>query len=158
MKRRLQVASPSAPPSTFAGASVLVRDAVGRDSRATRAQTAAHWCDGLLEQHLAAIELDWPLVDAVRQLRQILRRPRDAEKTIDFVVVRRHVGVPDWPVLAEAVAALRLEVVIRQPQCDPAPDVGLAAEHARTHPRVRCAGIWMLALVDDGMLGVGVPA
>src|SRR6187549_2397657 len=50
--------------------------------------------------------------------------------------------------------ALCLEVVIRQAQGEAAPDVRLATQAPRTHPRVVGAGIGMVLLVDNDVLAV----
>ena len=78
----------------------------------------------------------------------------DPQQAVHPIVVGGHVGVGDGPVLAEAVAALGLEVVVRQAQGQPPPQVGLAAQHAGPHPGVARAGVGVVLLVDEQVLAV----
>ena len=138
-----------------ARAVLVVREPVGGDAEAERRDDPAL----LLRQRaahvgLGRVELDRPLVDRVRQPRQILGHAGNAEIAVDPVVVRRDVGVFDRPVVAVAVAARRLEVVVGQAQRKASPDVGLAAERARAHPREVGAGVGVVLLVDEELLGV----
>src|SRR5579859_3913697 len=71
-----------------------------------------------------------------------------------LVVVRRDIAVVDGPVFAVLVAGFRLEVVVGEAQSEAAPNVGLAAEAARTHPRVIRSGIRILPLVYDDVFVV----
>src|SRR5215510_1925505 len=61
---------------------------------------------------------------AVRQLRQLFVSAGDSNELLDFVVIRREVGVAYRPVVTITIAAGSLEFVIRQP-------VGLATPHDR---------------------------
>ena len=53
---------------------------------------------------------------------------------------------------------LGLEVVVGEPQGEPAPDGGLAAEQPRAHPRVLRARVGVVLLVDHDVLAVVGPA
>jgi hypothetical protein len=104
--------------------------------------------------HFGRVEAHRPLVDRIRQPRQVFRHAGNAEQTVDLVVVGHDVGVGNRPVDAIAVAARRLEIVVGKPQRQPSPHIGLAAEHARAHPGEIGAGVGMLFLVDEELLGV----
>ena len=87
-------------------------------------------------------------------MRQILADARDAEISIDTIVVRLDVLIGDRPVLAVAVAALRLEVVVGKPERQASPDIRLSAEAPCAHPGVIGSCVRMLFLVDDDVLRV----
>jgi hypothetical protein len=135
-------------------AAVLVLHAVGGHAGAIRRRDAAHRQERLPQLDLALVHLVRALEETVRQMRQPFLVPGDAEVGVDAVVVRLDVGVGDRPVLAVAVVRLRLEVVVGEPQREPAPDVRLAAEHARADPGVVGAGVRVLLLVDENVLHV----
>ena len=151
VERRLDVAAAAAAAAPGAARAVLVvQDAVGRDAGAARNVVAPHLRDRALERHLDAIQLRRPLEHAVRHLRRALRScPEHPSSTIDLVVVRLHVVVRDRPVDVEAVAAGGVELQRPVAQRAAAPEVRLAAEDARAHPRVRRAGRRVLPLVHD---------
>ncbi len=140
---------PQRPRPMHRDAVLVAQHAVGGHTGATRNQLAPHLRDGALHLHLAAIELQRPLEDAVGQVRNVLLRARDAEQRVHLVVVGRDVGIADRPVLAEPVVALRLQIQLREAQRHAAPEIGLAAEHAGADPRVRRAGDRVLLLVGD---------
>ncbi len=84
--------------------------------------------EALAQQHLAApgrrrrhVEL------AARQRVRVVVAAADADQLVDLVVVRRDVLVFDGPGDLPAVLGRPLEVEVRVPQADAAPDVGLAA-------------------------------
>src|SRR2546428_12731091 len=87
-------------------------------------------------------------------MRQILVVAGDGEIGVDFVVVGLDVGVRDGPVFTIPVVRLALEIVIRQPQRETPPDVGLATQQPRAHPGVARAGGRMILLVYQGVLDV----
>src|SRR5439155_1426374 len=84
----------------------------------------------------------------VRLVREALLAAEDPDEPVDLVVVRCDVVVGDRPVVAEAVPTLALEVVRPEAQCNAAPVVGAATDHAGPPPgevgarraRVRLAG------------------
>src|SRR5882762_4058041 len=67
-------------------------------------------------------------------IRQIVVVAEDADQLVDLIVVRCDVGVADWPVVAESVATLRLEVVGTEAKGDAPPMVGAAADHSCAPP------------------------
>src|SRR5579859_7707575 len=97
---------------------------------------AAHLLQTLLQRQLRAIQFCRALENAVRQIRQILFHPSDAQIQINFVVVRFDVAVADWPIRAITVAILSLEIVIRKPQRQASPDIRLSPEASRADPGV----------------------
>ena len=149
MERRADVASAPAAAASHAALAVLVQHAVGGDAGAPGNQLAAHLRDRALQQHFAFVQLQRPLIEAVRQMRNAFLRAADAEQRVDLVVIRRDVGIADRPVFAEAVLRLPLEIHLGEPQRHAAPHVRLAAKHARPHPGVRRARGRVLLLVDD---------
>src|SRR5690606_16729755 len=81
----------------------------------------------------------------------------DADQVIDLVVERLEVVVADRPVLAEAVAALALEVPGAEAQRDAAPVIGPAADHPGTPPveaGARCGGVGLPLDVPAADAGV----
>ena len=71
-----------------------------------------------------------------------------------YIVVGRQVRVGDGPVLPIAVVGLGLEVQVRQPEGQPAPDVGLPAQAAGSYPGLAGAGVGVVVLVDQDVLDV----
>ena len=154
VERRLDVAAAPAPAAAGAARTIfVVQDAVGRDAGAAGNVVPPHLRDRALERHLDAIELRRPLKHAVRHLREPFIGPGTSEQHVDLVVVRLHVVVRDRPVDVEAVAAGGVELQRSVPQRAAAPEVGLAAEDARPHPRVRRAGGRVLPLVHHPVAG-----
>src|SRR5207237_5909013 len=58
----------------------------------------------------------------------------DSDQLVEPIVVRRQVRIPDWPIIAESVAALRLEIIGTEAKRDSAPMVGAATDHPRAPP------------------------
>ena len=137
-----------------AAAVLVVLQAVGGDARAIRREHRARLRHRLPQHTSAALSRVGALELAVGQVGQALGMAGDPEVEVDLVVVGLEVGVRDRPVFAEAVVALRLEVVVGEAQGEPAPDVRLAAEDARAHPGVLRARVGMLLLVHDDVLRV----
>ena len=125
VERGVDVAAAGAPVARAAAetpaAILVVLQAVGGHARAIRRQHAVHLLQRVAQRHLGGREPRRALKQAVGQMRQVLFDAGNPEIQIDPVVVRRDVLVGDRPVLAVAVVALRLEVVVRQPQREPVP-------------------------------------
>src|SRR6202008_4875938 len=86
----------------------------------------------------ALVQLQRPLIEAVRQVRDAFLRSADAEQRVDLVVIRRDVGVSDRPVLAGAVVRLPLEIDLGEPRRHATPHVRLAAS---TRARTQAYGV-----------------
>src|SRR5437764_12470623 len=71
---------------------------------------------------------------------QTLIAPVQPNKAIDLVVVRFHVVVANWPIIAQPVDALSAKVVGSEAQRNSAPMVRPPTEHARAPPTKLCAG------------------
>ena len=154
----VDVAAPRAAvagPSAKASAAVLVvLQAVGGDPGAIGGEHAVRALHRLPQHHLRRVESRRALELAVGQVREALGVAGDAEVEVDLVVVGGDVGVGDGPVFAEAVAALRLEVVVGKTQGQPAPDVRLASQAAGSHPGVLGARVGVVLLVHHDVLRV----
>ncbi len=99
-----------AAPETLAA--VLVLHAVRRHAGTVGRHRAVHRGETFAQLHFRGGQFVRALEQAVRQMRQILLVPADAEVEIDFVVVGLEIGVGDRPVLTVAVVRLPFEVVI----------------------------------------------
>src|SRR5439155_18249126 len=124
-------ASPETSPAIL-----VVLQAIGGHTGTIGREYAIHLLQGIAQGQFGAGQLRRALKDAVGQIGQVLFDAGDSEVLIDTVVIRLDVLVGDRPVLAIAVATLRLEVIVRQAEREPAPDVRLAAEAPRSHPGV----------------------
>ena len=153
VERRLEVAAAAAASAPGAARAVLVEHAFGRHAGAARDVVAPHLRDRSLERDLDAIELRRPLEDAVGNLIEILFRAGAAEQHVHLVVVRLHIVVADRPVDVEPVAPRGIELQRPVAQRAAAPEVRLAAENVRAHPRVRRAGGRVLPLVHHPVAG-----
>ena len=140
--------------ATEALAPILVLHAIGRDAGAIGRQHTPHRRQTLAQRDLRRREFVGTLEQAVRQVRQVLIVTGNPEVRVDLVVVRLDVCIGNRPVLAVPVVRFSLEVVIRQPQRQTAPDVGLAAQQARADPGVARAGVRMILLVHQNVLDV----
>src|ERR1041384_4389179 len=78
----------------------------------------------------------------------------DSEIQINFFIVGRNIHIADRPILAVTVAALGLEIVVRKPERQPAPNVCLSAQAARAKPIIVCPSKWVIALVHDDVFGI----
>ena len=133
---------------------LVVFQAVGGHAGTVWREHAAHLLQGIAQRQFGAGQFRRALKDAVGQMGQVLLDAGDPKVSIDAIVIRLDVLVGDWPVLAITVTTLRLEVIIRQPEREPAPDVRLATETPRSHPGVTRPRVGMVFLVDDDVLGV----
>ena len=141
--------------ATEASAAVLVvLQAVGGDPGAIGREHAVRALHRLAQHHLRRVQPGRALELAVGQVLEALGVAGDAEVEVDLVVVGGDVGVGDGPVLAEAVAALRLEVVVGKAEGQAAPDVGLAPQAAGPHPGVLRARVGVVLLVHHDVLRV----
>src|SRR5215204_3786464 len=131
---------------------LVVLQPVRGDAGTVWSRRAPHRLERVAQLDLAGVQLVGALEDAVGKMRQPFLVARDPEIAIDAVVVRLDVRVRDRPVLAVAVVRLGLEVVVREAQREPAPDVGLSAEQAGADPRVVGPRVRVLLLVDEDVL------
>src|SRR5437763_4311996 len=89
---------------------------------------------GLLDQQLVAARARRRLKHAVRLIGEVLFAAEQADQPVDLVVLGGDIVVRDGPVVAQAIAALPLEVVRAEAERVPAPVVGAAAPHAARPP------------------------
>ena len=139
------------PAAAAALAAVMARGApvvrLGQDRQPRRDDRDVQLLGRLLDQQLVAARRGRRQKNAVRLVRQVLRRSEDADQPIDLVVVRLQIVVGDRPVVAQAVERAAPEIVRSEPQRNAAPVVRAAADHPRPEPLPGVAG----------RVGVGLP-
>ena len=90
-------------------------------------------------------------VFAIRHMRQSICVTAHANELFNAVVVGRHFGVANGPVVTKTVMTGRFEIEVRQPPAEPAPVQGLASHDARAHPHkgvARIGGVGMLRILN----------
>ena len=140
--------------SKATAAILVVLQPVGGDAGAVLGEHAAHFLQALLERDLGAVQFGGTLKYAVGKIGKIFLHAGDAEVQVHLVVIGSEVAVADGPVFTVTVAALGLEIVIGEPERQASPDICLAAQAARPHPRVVGAGEGIFALIDHDVLHV----
>src|SRR6476659_1563394 len=103
----------------------------------------------LLDQQLVATRLRRGHEDAIRLVRQVLRRSENPDEPIELVVIRLQLVVADRPIVAEPIDAATAEVVRPEPQRNPAPVIRPSAEHPGSEPIERRAGSLRVRLARD---------
>ncbi len=129
-------------------------EAVGGDAGAEWREHAMHALQRLPQVQLGGVQPYRPLVLPVRHLRKILVVTRDAEIEIDFVVVRRKIGVREGPLLSISIVALGFEIVIGEAKRKASPQIRLAPDDASARPGVTGAGVGMLFFLDEQVFAV----
>ena len=107
--------------------------------------------DLLLQPPLEARQARLLDVFAVGHVGQALARADDTEEVLDLLVVGNELVVGDGPVLAEPVAARRLEVVVGHTDGDPAPGQEPSAHVPPADPEIGVArvGVGVLSVVHE---------
>ena len=67
-------------------------------------------------------------------VRQVVVVAEDANQLVDAIVIWCEVRIADWPIVAQPITALRLEIVGPEAERDTSPMVGAAADHSRAPP------------------------
>jgi hypothetical protein len=80
---------------------------------------------------------------AAGMVRQIVVVAEDSDQLVDAIIVRSDVRVSDRPVVAQAIATLRPEILGAESKRDASPVIGAATDHSRAPP------------LEVGALGVG---
>src|SRR6185312_4897057 len=170
---RRRVAAAPALSAIVAGQAAV--DALRQHRHARRDDRNVQLLAGALHQHfMNARRNRWQEV-AIRRAANTFMSAGDAHESFGLVIPGRHFFISHWPVEAEAVELLGLEIVIGEAQRDASVVIGAAAENARTEPAeftvrrdgVRLAGhvpvaIWRVPvaplLLAEIRFGVGAAA
>src|SRR5215472_16667690 len=135
------------------GAPVL---ALRQNSGAANGKSSSKLClDGLANSHFSATHFHRRQKLPVRQHFVVLGGPRDADISLNNVVIRSKVGIRNWPIHVIAIVARSFEIYIAEAITLPSPHQRAAPKNTQPLPGEWPIGrstVWIFEIIDEPLV------